>query len=167
MRKEMKLSIWGFLFVGLLGTLFHFVYDWLGQWPIVGLFFPVNESIWEHMKLLFFPVVLWWLIDGAMRKSKNRVFASRMWALNLALLFIPVAYYTYSGIIGQRYSWVDIGIFFIADALYFWLTKRFLSKERDEDEGENILAVIAFFLWMFAFFVFTFLTPDLGLFRNP
>ncbi len=167
MEKKGTYGIFGFLFVGALGTLFHFVYEWSGNFAPLGLFFPINESIWEHLKLLYFPVLLWWFIDGRLRKGKHRVFASRMWALNLALCFIPVAHYTYSGILGRRLDWVDIGLFFVADALYFVLAERFISKKKEEDEGENILAVIAFFLWMFAFFLFTFLTPSLALFQNP
>ncbi len=49
----------GFFVVGILGTLFHFVYDWSGQLWLVGLFVPVNESTWEHMKLLFIPMLIY------------------------------------------------------------------------------------------------------------
>lgn len=49
----------GFLFVGILGTLFHFVYDWCGHARLIGLFVPVNESTWEHMKLLFIPMLIY------------------------------------------------------------------------------------------------------------
>ncbi len=167
MRNNVKRWIWGFLFVGVLGILFHFTYDWLGQTVVAGLFFPVNESIWEHLKLLYFPVALWWIVEGFVGKKKPRFFASRVWALSWALLFIPVAHYTYSGIVGQRFSWADIGIFFVADLLYFLLVGKFSSKEKEESEGENILAAIVFLVWMFAFFVFTFFPPNLGIFWEP
>ena len=49
----------GFLFVGILGTLFHFVYDWCRLARLIGLFVPVNESTWEHMKLLFIPMLIY------------------------------------------------------------------------------------------------------------
>lgn len=167
MGKEIKRSIWGFLFVGVLGTLFHFAYDFLGQTAIAGLFFPINESIWEHLKLLYFSVILWWIVEGFLGVKEPRFFASRVWALSLALLFIPVAYYTYSGVIGQRYAWVDIGLYFVADALYFWLQRRMVSSEKEESEGENILSAVVFLVWMFAFFAFTFWTPNLGIFQEP
>lgn len=51
--------ITGVLFVGILGTLFHFVYDWCGQARLIGLFVSVNESTWEHMKLLFIPMLIY------------------------------------------------------------------------------------------------------------
>ena len=49
----------GFLFVGILGTLFHFVYGWCRQARLIGLFVPGNESTWEHMKLLFIPMLIY------------------------------------------------------------------------------------------------------------
>ena len=51
-------EIAGFVFVIIAGTLLHFVYHWTGQNRIVGLFSPVNESTWEHLKLLFTPMLL-------------------------------------------------------------------------------------------------------------
>ena len=46
----------------LLCFLFHFLYEWLPS-SITAIFFPVNESIWEHMKLLFSAVVFYGIID--------------------------------------------------------------------------------------------------------
>lgn len=62
MKHLRHCTIIGIIFVMLTGTLSHFLYDWSGQNPVVGLFTPVNESIWEHMKLLFFPMLLYSLI---------------------------------------------------------------------------------------------------------
>ena len=50
--------IGGILFTAILGTLSHFFYDWTGQGALIGLISPVNESTWEHMKLVFFPLLL-------------------------------------------------------------------------------------------------------------
>lgn len=166
MKPKRFLSLWGFVFVGVLGVLFHFAYNWLGQIPILGLFFPINESIWEHLKLLFFPVVLWWFLEWAFSQKQSRFFAPRLWALSLSMAFIVVAFYTYSGIIGDHFSVVDIGIYFLANALYFLLARRF-SRNKKESEGENILALILFLTLLFSLWVFTFFPPDLALFQSP
>lgn len=42
----------GFIFTAILGTLLHFLFDWTNGSVIAALFSAVNESIWEHMKLL-------------------------------------------------------------------------------------------------------------------
>ena len=49
--------ILGTVFVLITGTISHFIYDWSGQNYILGLIFPTNESTWEHMKLVFFPML--------------------------------------------------------------------------------------------------------------
>ena len=40
----------------LLGVFLHFAFNLFGQNSIVGLFAPVNESVWEHLKLIFVPI---------------------------------------------------------------------------------------------------------------
>ena len=62
MKHLKQYTIIGIIFVLLTGTLAHFLYDWTGNNHIVGLFTPINESIWEHMKLLFFPMLIYALI---------------------------------------------------------------------------------------------------------
>ena len=54
-----RLFFWelaGFLFTGALGVLPHFLYEWSGGNTLAAAFSAVNESTWEHMKLLFFPM---------------------------------------------------------------------------------------------------------------
>ena len=52
-----------FLFISILGVLLHFTYEWSDDNRIVGLFSAVNESTWEHMKLLAVPWVLWTIAE--------------------------------------------------------------------------------------------------------
>lgn len=163
---KQKRVIWGVLFVSVLGVLGHFAYEFFGEPAIFGLFVPINESIWEHLKLLFYPVLLWWAVEWFFFPRSEPFLAPRTWALSLSLAAIPVVYYTYSGIVGRRFAAVDIGIFFAATGLYFWLTRRF-SRSRESEEGALLLSLTALFSLLFAFWVFTFFPPDLGIFREP
>ena len=57
MKKE--IAHWqmaGFIFTAVMGTLLHFLFDWTGGSAVAALFSAVNESIWEHLKLLFYPM---------------------------------------------------------------------------------------------------------------
>ena len=61
-----SLSFWqfaGFTFTGVAGTLLHFLYDWTNS-RFIALFSAVNESIWEHMKLLFFPMIVFAIFES-------------------------------------------------------------------------------------------------------
>lgn len=54
MKRSIKLwQLWGFAVTSLGGTLLHFLYDWLDKPAWIAPFSGVNESTWEHMKLLF------------------------------------------------------------------------------------------------------------------
>ena len=71
-KTLLKLDIIGFVFVSVIGTLAHFVFEWSGNNTVVGLFCPINESPWEHLKLIFFPYLIWTVAQYfIMHKSKN------------------------------------------------------------------------------------------------
>ena len=55
---SLKTNLFRFIFISVLGVLLHFTYEWSGDNAVVGLFSAVNESTWEHLKLLFFPFLL-------------------------------------------------------------------------------------------------------------
>ena len=57
-RRLWRWQLAGFIFTAVLGVLLHFLYDWTNESLVVALFSAVNESTFEHMKLLFFPGVL-------------------------------------------------------------------------------------------------------------
>ena len=165
MKKS--LYIWqfaGFLFTCIAGVLLHFLYDWSGQSLLVALFSAVNESIWEHMKLLFFPMFLFALIQNEYSNEKYDNF----WCVKLAgiltgVILIPVLYYTYTGVFGRSVHWVNIFIFFISAAISYLIEIKVLRH----DGGFCILPKIAesvLYLVAFLFMLFTFMPPQIPLF---
>ena len=123
-----RLNFWplaGFLTVSVLGTLAHFAYEWSGKQLLAGAFCAVNESTWEHMKLLFFPALLFTMIQiAAAQERDGAIPAVRAVSITAGLLLIPVLYYTYTGILGRHVLWADIAIFYLAAALTFRLDSR-------------------------------------------
>ncbi len=92
----MKLSakawqVMGFLFTAIAGTLLHFLYDWSGQSLLIAPFSAVNESIWEHMKLLFFPMLLFAAAESRFISGKYPNFwCAKLLGIAAGLLLIPV-----------------------------------------------------------------------------
>lgn len=166
-----KLFFWelgGFLFVGVLGTLLHFVYEWSGGSALAAWFSAVNESTWEHMKLLFAPVFLFSLVQIClMGRNYPNLPAVRALSALTGVVLIPVLFYTYTGVLGRNINWVDIAIFFLADlgafALGFWLLRRGrLSSRWAQLLGLAVLWGLAFcFVWC------TFRPVRLPLWRDP
>ena len=60
-------------FINIIGTfllcfLSHFLYEWFPN-PIFSIFFPVNESIWEHMKMLYTTILIYGIIEYFLMKK--------------------------------------------------------------------------------------------------
>ena len=111
-KKLKKWTLIGFFFVTLLGALGHFLYDLTGGNQLVGRFFAVNESTWEHLKLLFFPFALYWVVElFAIGKTyKNFAFAGLVGVLS-GMAFIVLTFYTYTGVLGKSIDFLNILIF--------------------------------------------------------
>ncbi len=97
-RKWRTWEVLGLIFVLAAGNLLHFVYDWSGQSPVVGALASVNESTWEHMKLLTTPWVLWSIVELiALRRTGLPVLTARAAGLLAGLAAIPLLFYGYQG----------------------------------------------------------------------
>lgn len=167
-----KSFIAGAIITAILGTFAHFAYDWSGNLRLVGLITAVNESTWEHMKLLFFPMLLVsiFLVWRHAKKSGSGPLHSRMlFALltgNLIGTFlIPILFYTYSGILGQTIDAVNIAIYYICVIVAFYNAYKLTQKECPA-EHTNLLLLITFVM-ILLFFIFSYYPPELGIFADP
>lgn len=166
MKSIRSWLITGFIFTAVFGTLSHFFYDWSNENPLIGLISPVNESTWEHMKLVFFPVLFWSVLlpqqlSGELPSLRPALLAGGL----LGTLAVPVLFYTYSGVLGDNIAWIDILIFFISVFLSFFWTWKFLNFSKIYEKRTAIYFLTVLFLLLF--FLFTFLPPDIGLFAGP
>lgn len=110
----------GFLTAAVLGTLAHFAYRWSGGALLAGVFCAVNESVWEHMKLLFFPVFLFTAAQFCVGE-RDGLLAARAVSVTAGLALIPTLYYTYTGVWGDHVLWADAAIFYLSAAVTFWM----------------------------------------------
>lgn len=164
-----RLLVWelaGFLWTGLAGTALHFLYDWTGRAPWAAFFSAVNESVWEHMKLLFIPVFLFTIVQACfLGRQYPDLFAVRGVTALAGTASIPFLYYTYTGALGFHSLWVDILIFFLADAGLFWLDFRLLRRGAVGSGWRQVAGLILLWAVLFAFVWCTCRPPDLPLFR--
>lgn len=166
----MKKSIWlwqlmGFAVVSLGGTLLHYLYDWLGKAIWIAPFSGVNESTWEHMKLLFWPMVAFAIVQGLFFKDRRDFWCIKLRIILLGLILIPVLFYTYNGVVGKSYDWLNIAIFFISAGVSFIYEARLFKKELKCKNPKLAIAIIIIIAILFV--VFTFKTPEIGIFKDP
>lgn len=153
------------IFTFILGTILHFTYEWSGENRIVALFSAINESTWEHLKLLFFPMLLTTIIGlFYFKKSVPNFLCSKTIGILVAICLTVTFFYTYTGILGKNFAIIDISSFFIATILgelvsYVLIVNKYRCN--------NIVAVGILILLLISFFVFTYYTPKIGLFKDP
>lgn len=156
----------GFFFVAATGTLCHFVFEWSGCRFLAGLFCPVNESTWEHIKLLFFPALIYIIfLSLRFRSFCPSLTNALFFGLLLGCLSIPVLFYTYSGILGTHVFFMDILVFLASTAIFYTASWKMLDKEWP-NRHEKLLFVLIASLFT-AFVVFSYLPLPLGLFAVP
>lgn len=167
MKQKVNLwELWGFAVASLFGTLLHFLYDWTGGAVFVAPFSGVNESTWEHMKLLFWPTFVFALVQSFFFKGQGNFWCIKLRGILLGLILIPVIFYTYNGVIGKSPDWINIAIFFVsAAALYLYEAHLFRKNEVRCKRPRLALAILIFIAVLFV--VFTFFAPELGIFKDP
>ncbi len=164
------LSSWqyaGFIFTSIAGTLLHFAYDWSNQSILLAPFSAINESIWEHMKLLFFPMFVFALIENHFIGSGyDHFWCVKLLGITLGLLLIPTMYYTYTGAFGIMLDFINIAIFFLAAAIVYSVETR-LFENGHTCRISSRTAFMILCLIALSFVVFTFFPPQLPLFEAP
>ena len=161
-------SLAGFLAVSVLGTLAHFCYEWSGEKLLVGAFCAVNESTWEHMKLLFFPALLFTMVQLAAAKERDGALpAARAVGVTAGLALIPTLYYTYTGVWGEHVLWADVAIFYLSAAVTFWLDSLLRRQRRLWGMGRQVAGLVWLWVLAFLFVWWTFSPPHIALFRDP
>ena len=167
--KQRSIGLWqlmGFAVTSLAGTILHFLYEWLGSAVWIAPFSGVNESTWEHMKLLFWPMFLYAIFQSFFFKEEKGFWCVKLKGIFFGMILIPILFYTYNGVIGKSPDWINIAIFFISAAAAYIYETRLFKKENAQCKLPKlafwILATIALL-----FVIFTFATPKIGIFKDP
>ena len=164
-----SIGLWqlcGFAFTSLIGTLLHFLYDWLGNTAWIAPFSGVNESTWEHMKLLFWPMLIFAIVQSFFFKDYQSFWCIKLRGVLTGLGLIPILFYTYNGVIGRSPDWINIAIFFVAAAAAHLYEARLFKQENLRCKHPKI-ACAALCAIALAFIVCTFKTPQISIFRDP
>jgi hypothetical protein len=161
---------WGIPVVFLLSGLMHFVYAWSGNQTWVGMLAPVNESVWEHQKLAFLPLLFWWATGYAILRKRLPVSPGK-WFIACAVaemicpLFIISFFYTKTGAFGVHSLFLDIASLLIALVLAQWMGRHVLRYAEDKP-WLGLCGIFLLVLLALALVVFTFTPPKLPLFMD-
>ena len=168
-RKFRIELIVGMIVVALLGWLLHYVYHWTGNAFLVGLFVPVNESVWEHMKLVYVPMlILSVVMMTRWGEELPPVTPACLTGTCVGTWLIPILFYTYRGIVGRGFPVADMATFFVSLIITFFFILHMVKRCMDDSlmitrivAGVLIIIQGVLFLWS------TYNPPGIGLFAAP
>ena len=153
--KPETYTLLGILVLFAVGSLFHFLYSLTGECFIIVLFVPINESIFEHTKMVVLPVFIWWFIFYLFRKKDlfvNAWFTSALIAMISAIIAIPMLFYFYSQAFGIESLIIDILILLASLAIGQILGLHYYRH------GKGIEYHFAIFLMIVIIILFAFFT---------
>jgi len=165
-RYILKWELWGIVFIVIIGSAFHFVFELAGEWRPLAIIAAVNESVWEHLKLGFWPA----LIHGLMEyRHINNLSRNFMFAKAIGILLIPVAitvlFYGYTAFTSHILA-VDIAIFVVAVILGHLTSYKILTAAPLPTWTKK-LGIVILILLIIAFATFTYHPPQLPIFQDP
>lgn len=167
-RRLRRWQLGGFLFTAAGGTLLHFLYELSGESSFFAVISAVNESVWEHMKLLFVPMFVVALAEMVVFGERYRCFwRVKLLGILVGLTMIPVIHYTYMGVLGMRIPWLDIAMFYVAAAVTYVLETKLLVRCSRPSAALELGAMLLVWGVAFLFLFWTYAPPEIPLFRDP
>ena len=161
--KFKRCQIIGIIFTIGLGSLLHFTYEWSGNNPIVGIFSAVNESTWEHLKLLFMPMFFYGIYEYFIYgKDFKNFIPVRFLSILVGMLFIVITFYGYTFILGKNVLILDISIFFLGVIAAYFFSYKLIPTDIFSSKIENILSIAGLIILCYCMVKFTF-NPPAGL----
>lgn len=134
------------ILIFIISSIFHFIYELIPN-NLTASLFPVNESIWEHFKLIYISSLFFSLIKFLSKKEGSlfsTLLRSSLLVLILSLIYIPIYYSIGENII------ITLLILFIS----IFLTE-LLVKDTYTNKTKNI---ISFFIIVSTTISFIYLT---------
>lgn len=162
-----NINIIGFIFSVVVGTLLHFTYKLVNENKIVALFSAINESIWEHLKLVFFPILIFSVIGFILygRHIEGFVF-TKFLSMLLGMTTVVLLFYGYYGAFGKDYFVLDILIFILAIFFSYLFSYYSIKNEWFHNQNFDIIGILGICILMLMFFMFTIKPPNLPLFKE-
>lgn len=168
LKPNPKNTILGILFTIILGSFLHFLYDLTNKIVWIGIFCAVSESVWEHLKLLFVPFLIYFIVSCIFLKDKAKNFIiSNVLGVIVGMLFIVVTFYLYSELLGHPLLPVDISLFILSCILSFLYRNYNIRKNYLSSSSAQIFGIILLIIILAFFIIFTFYPPNLPLFSKP
>ncbi|MFA7572676.1 MAG: DUF6512 family protein [Lutispora sp.] len=165
-KKVLKWQIASVIWVIVVGSVLHFTYEWSGNSPIVGAFSAVNESVWEHLKLGYWSMIFFCLIEYPFIKDyANNYFFAKAVGIFAMNLFIVLFFYSYTAMLGKHSLILDVIAYILGAVTYGVVSYRIMIKSFNRNL--NVVGFILLVMFGSLFILFTYYPPHLPIFKDP
>ena len=165
MRKRQRSANFTLIFIFIAGFLLHFLYTWSGELRVLAPFAAVNESVFEHGKLVFWPLCIAFLWRGIRKNgSFQEAFIGAAFASVCGTVLMIMLYYTYYYGFAAKSNWVNIANFFVSSTAGYFLGAWAVKKQHTLSTLLTVSFFCLFLFGLFAFFYFSFHPLSLPLF---
>ena len=159
-------EIGGVLFIFLVGALLHFLFEWSGESRFVGAFASVNESVWEHFKQGFWPLIIFSVIEYRfIGKTVNNFILAKACAAYLIPVITGLVFYGYTFIIGEEILIVDIMIFLVAIIVGQFASYKILNLPK-QLKYSRVIPLFCIIILGTVLILTTFIPPHLPIFLD-
>ena len=118
---------------------------------------PLNESLWEHMKVMFFSGFIFMIIEIFLKVSENKnFFIAKFFSLISLTFSIPMLYYTYSSFIGKSVPFINLIIDICAATISQYVSYKILNRSEAVPLINQVASICAIFLNVFILVYFSF-----------
>lgn len=161
-----KWELTGFILIFVFGGFFHFMFELLGRWPPVALIAAVNESVWEHLKLAFWPALIYAMVEFPFLKGivKNFWTAKAFGILSMPIIIV-FFFYSYTSLIGHHILWVDIALFGFSVSIGQMISFLLMIR-RPFSFNIRLIGAMLLIIMILAFSLFSYMPPRFPLFRD-
>lgn len=161
------MEIIGALFIIIFGTLGHFIFEWSGHRKWAGIFFAVNESTWEHIKLTIYPSFIWLVVEGIAKGWSCNLLVAQAAGMVTMMALIPIIFYSYTAIVGRNFLIADIITFMVSICIGMWLYHAILVYGAVPSAALTAVSITVLAAIAFMYFTFTYKAPHNFLFKDP
>jgi hypothetical protein len=165
-KSLLRWELIGIAFIVLAGGALHFAFELSGKWQPLAVIAAVNESVWEHLKLGFWPALIYFIVECFFIRESSHGF---FFAKSIGILLIPVSiillFYAYTAFMEDMLA-IDLTIFIVA-VVIGQLTSYRLLKVESLPSLTNGVGIALLVMMTAAFSTLTYHAPELPVFRDP
>ncbi len=167
MNKVQRWEIIGVFFIVGLGATLHYWFEWTDYWRPIALIAPVNESLWEHLKMAFWPGFFYALIEYPFLKQEtNNFLVAKSAGLFTMPVMITILFYGYTSMTGIHLLWADVIIFILSIISGQWISLRILTKTEKMKPITKNFAIAGLVIMVLAFSLLSYFPPKNFLFAD-